>query len=476
MSRTLTIRVYNRTSATLVFKNARGETGPAATANKKSVAPGDELKVTAYNKASPFGGNKGTFDLDSDDGLVYFTIFYNHPWDKGDTVVYAKKQKTGYVSGTDRADYEGDPAAAALSLYKGVAVTGADGKTAYCVPLGENPYYSNLTCQNFANSMFGPNMRAPSLVESAFSQTGVPFKPADFTGNQLQSRVVDALYRSWMDSDGIQGDDWRMLRFLRDFIVDKAKPSMVLWIPRIAYRANSSPAVFTLSGYEGAAFASNAGGKIAWSEKAVRNFLSLLAGGSHFVWISADDDFKKQNLTNPGRDLYYDFRRSSLAQRGDAFNSHYATVGNTTGQYYLNITSDFAPYGCELLLALLFGRTVNGLPTDKGNYNTFMQLEGWPAHGVTGGKRHGADYDAYKKSLWNISTYGASPYSEKRATTVFVAPPGWTPQIYKITRMMPYVGAYAHGKYPNGKPEGWLETSLVDLPSNAPDLPSKYYT
>ncbi|CAE6703322.1 hypothetical protein R75461_06292 [Paraburkholderia nemoris] len=77
----------------------------------------------------------------------------------------------------------------------------------------------------------------------------------------------------------------------------------------------------------------------------------------------------------------------------------------------------------------------------------------------------------YQQTLWNISTYGASAYSEKRATSIFLAPAGWTPQVYQTTLMMPYVGAYANS---NGTPQSWLNTSLVTIPPGAPPLPSRY--
>ena len=110
---------------------------------------------------------------------------------------------------------------------------------------------------------------------------------------------------------------------------------------------------------------------------------------------------------------------------------------------------------------------MNNLLAGAGTYNTFIQLEGWQA----GGSRHNADYATYQQTLWNISTYGASAYSEKRATSIFLAPAGWTPQVYQTTRMMPYVGAYAQS---NGSPQGWLNPSLVTIPADAPALPSRY--
>src|ERR1043166_1628586 len=125
-------------------------------------------------------------------------------------------------------------------------------------------------------------------------------------------------------------------------------------------------------------------------------------------------DFTNQSITgDDSRPLYTHFSQWGITQREDFANSHYkgSLTYNNTGLYYLNITDQWAPEGCGLILSLLFGSTVNGSrnpPT--GQYNTFMQLEGWPASGMTGGDRHSADYDAYKQTLWNISTYGAAPY------------------------------------------------------------------
>jgi hypothetical protein len=158
---------------------------------------------------------------------------------------------------------------------------------------------------------------------------------------------------------------------------------------------------------------------------------------------------------------------SGIATSIDIGNSHYASLVNTTGRYYLSVGGDFAPEQCGLILSFLYGRTVNNLLAGAGAYNTFIQLEGWPA----GGDRHNADYATYQQMLWNISTYGASAYSEKRATSIFLAPPGWTPQVYQTTRMMPYVGAYAQS---NGSPQGWLNTALVTIPASAPPLPARY--
>jgi len=236
---------------------------------------------------------------------------------------------------------------------------------------------------------------------------------------------------------------------------------LTLWVPQIAYQPGSNPAVFELSGYLAFPFV-DAGGN--WIAANVGTFLALLAAGSHLVAISASSDLPA-GVSMQAFDSY--MGASGLTTSTDIGNSHYTSLLNTTGRYYLSIGSDFAPAGCGLILSFLYGRTVNNLLASAGSYNTFIQLEGWQA----GGSRHNADYATYQATLWNISTYGASPYSEKRATTVFLAPSGWTPQVYQTTLMMPYVGAYAQS---NGTPQGWLDTAVVTIPAGSPALPSRY--
>ncbi|MDI9654524.1 hypothetical protein QM306_40740, partial [Burkholderia cenocepacia] len=75
-----------------------------------------------------------------------------------------------------------------------------------------------------------------------------------------------------------------------------------------------------------------------------------------------------------------------------------------------------------------------------GTYNTFIQLEGWQA----GGSRHNADYATYQQTLWNISTYGVSAYSEKRATSIFLASAGIvTSDVFSQPCGVPFDCAYA---------------------------------
>jgi hypothetical protein len=494
-SRTISIAVTNRTSTSLSFGSATTSEGPAATAKGSPVASGGVLTATAKNSGLTYYGNEGTFVLSG--GALSYTVFYTHPAGLGNTTVNLKAANAGCVGGANALTYSGDPVNATMNLYQGVAVpsTNSAGQavTGYAVPLAANAYAQSNNCQDLANSLYGANMRQAATVTAAYNQTATPYLAADFSG-QMTAQIVPQLLAAWKTAVGpnpdLKNPDQAILNLLADYLVPPPAPGQTqqqvqMWIPEITYQSGSgkAPSVYELTGYSAALpFYDNG----VWNDDAVETFLGLLVGGAHFVAISASRDFANQDLGVPiaanaaWPDLNLLFKNTDLTQRHDLANSHYCGTGSTdfnaTGTYYLNIDQDFAPAGCGLILSLLFGSTVNGVTTPPtGTYNTFMQLEGWQANGASKSSRHMLDYAAYQQTLWNISTYGACPYSEKRATTVFLAPGGWTPQVYQTTRMAPYVGAYAAGTYPNGKPQDWLNTALVTIPAGAPALPSKYY-
>ncbi len=276
--------------------------------------------------------------------------------------------------------------------------------------------------------------------------------------------------------------DAALIQFLANFLVPSpasaATPPLVMYVPKITYQNYvSSNGVtgpsYLLTGYQAYPFAGTDGRR--FNAASVQTFLQLFLGGAHFVNIQADSDFRNLNPKHPpantGRNLYTAFQNqfpdnNTMAGRHSCIgNSHYTKTVNTGGWYYGNQMGGWAANGCGLLLALLVAATANK------QYNTFMQLEGWPADGdwwstgsIKGGKRHGQDYAGYQKSLWNVSTFGATPYSEKRGTTIFLAPPPWVPNIYSDTYMMPYVGAE--------KRQGWLQTALVSVPPGTPKRPN----
>lgn len=482
MSRTTNLAITNHTSITLTFGSATTNEGPAAKANASTVAPGGTLTVTAYNNSTFNGGNKGNFTLSGTKGTqqVNYTFFYTHPQTTGTSYVNMASQTPGWVSGFNADSYGGDPINATCNLYEGVAVPAPGATTGYAVPLNADPYGSSNNAQDFLNQLFDDNrtpstMRSGALLPPMFDQTTVPYAPADFSGGQIASTVVPTLLNVW-NGKLANTPDSALLNFLASYIQGSSGQSpMTLWVPILSYVAGTEPAVYTLKGYRNLPLYS--GG--AWNQDNLTSFLTLLVGGAHMVAISAYNDLTLQGLsTSLSRSLYEAFRSSGLPQRGDLTNSHYASWhtlgGNVTGEYAGTVDGEWAPPACGLLVSLLFGRTVNGTSTDTGQYNTFLQLEGWPAHG-TGGTRHMADYDAYQQTLWNTSTFGAIPYSEKRATTVFLAPPGWTPSNYQTTGMMPYVGAYGSGSPADPEPQGWLNTATFVLPAGTPALPAAYF-
>lgn len=454
-SRSMTIKLTNRVpDSDLAFCNPAADSGPRPTADQAKVSTGQTMTVSAVNRS---GGCDGSFSLN--DGPAYFGISYHHPSGPGSTTVDVTTA-SGYLAGANATTFPGHDSLARLNLYKGVAANAG-----WTVPLGllADPVVNN--CQDFVNSLFAPGLRGASTIAAAYGDPGPDgyVAPADFTGGQMAG-FVGLWQQHWLggQSPACPATDAALLDMLSGY-VEKASNvgPLVLWVPQIGYVPDSSPSVYRLTGYRRYDF------KVAgaWNADTVGTFLGLLAGGAHFVAVSADAD-RPDGVTMQGFDQF--FKASGLPTSHDIGNSHYASLTNVTGTYYLDIGADFAPENCGLILAFLAGQTVNDSLAPSGAYNTFIQLEGWQA----GHSRHNFDYDTYKKTLWNISTFGACPYSEKRATTVFLAPDGWTPQVYQITRMMPYVGAYANR---NGTPQDWLNTSLVEIPADAPALPDRYY-
>ncbi|HEY7770716.1 hypothetical protein [Longimicrobium sp.] len=417
------------------------------------------MTVSAVNS---YGGVAGSFTLTGGGGV--FVVSYDHPLSAGATTVGANAS-AGFVWGTDQSTYSGHDVVATLNLYQGVRANDDGGYAAPLLLLDQEQPEDN--CQDFVNSLFGPGMRSAAVVEEAFNTvpTGGYVPPADFSGGQVPG-FVEVWARHWLGGDSSQcpAQDAALLDLLATHVsAGSGAGPLTLWVPQIARQGSATPPTYLLSGYRGFSFR-GAGGS--WDSGTVQAFLSLLAGGAHFVSVCATADLPAGVSATPLDTVLAD---SGLPTSRDIGSSHYTSAVNITGTYYLSIGEDFAPAGCGLLLAFLVGRTVNNPLAQAGAYNAFFQLEGWQSR--LGSHRHNADYDTHKATLWNISTFGATPYSEKRATTVFLAPAGWTPQVYQTTRMMPYVGAYATSPT---DPQPWLQTSAVALPPDAPPLPARF--
>lgn len=287
---------------------------------------------------------------------------------------------------------------------------------------------------------------------------------------ELQA-MLDTWWQIWSRAPGApapagaNASDVAFLDLLRDYLANPdgagAMPPYSLWVPNVLYDGMQGEQLkLRLLGY--AAVALQAAG--AWQAAAVQQLFTHLAFGAHFVVIQAASDLPP---APPAPRCFYTTFANALGtqSRWARAHSHYSGSGpgglgrgltNLLAAYAYPgvVNSEVTPANCPYLAALLIGRTAWGI---GGDYNTFFQLEGWPTTGLTGaGGRHGADFAAHTASKWNISTYGASLFSEKRGTTVFLAPPAWNPQPNAATIMAPYAGA---------KPaaQGWLDQALIRL-------------
>ncbi len=131
--------------------------------------------------------------------------------------------------------------------------------------------------------------------------------------------------------------------------------------------------------------------------------------------------------------------------------SHYtSTVALGTAFAFPVIKEDKAPIRCPMVASLIVDTTDWKRNND---YNTFFQLEGWPGvvRGGAGG-RHAADFETHQATKWNIATYGLCPYSEKRGTTIFLAPDDWKALVQAGWSMPSYAGART-------RTPGWVATA-----------------
>lgn len=248
----------------------------------------------------------------------------------------------------------------------------------------------------------------------------------------------------------------------------------------------------------------------------VKLFLKYFASGAHFVAVHSSEDLvgdgaeSLYHLVTPGVTSV----RAGINDRTRIapMHSHYGAVGNllggVTGSWYKDrgVYYPKIPIGetapqqrCPTIVSLLFGPTAHGeIDFDfvRGMYggtpwampypvisskrtNTFFQLEGWPATNSLGAGtmevitnrlssimtrgsaptelgRHNIDYKVHARTVWNLSTFGASAYTEKRATTIFLAPRSWNPVPSQATKMMRYMGLDTK----------WMASDLIRVAAN----------
>lgn len=304
--------------------------------------------------------------------------------------------------------------------------------------------YSNIP--EFVDSLFSRDTRSESVIDQSVQQ-GKLLAPFSNQGKKI-TLVWRAAWRKSIDLPYEEADyqhcpknDRIVVSFLSRFIV---RNRLLLHVPVIepdGIPSQGNPAKYILRGYSQA--------DIATDPKVVDTFLELLLLGAHFVFVQDPSDLPSGVSTEDYYQRFRDAEEISAIRRRDPGNSHYTSVVNRCGFYAPNVNSKSAPSNCPFLVAYLVCLTDSSILCNARQYSTFMQLEGWQAMNA----RHNADYEIHRASLWNISTFGACAYSEKRGTTIFLAPEKWKPIPNSDTIMPPYAGAETR--------QEWLRTDLI---------------
>ncbi|QNQ08750.1 hypothetical protein [Sphingomonas alpina] len=499
VTRSINIQVSNAAHLNICSINDF-TSGTALSATNQNIAPMKHQSFTGSNTSEAMSGTLA-FHQNNYQGLECLTVAYCAS-SQADNTSLSITPIAAFAASISSETIGASSVVANITLYDGRPQR--EGSTIMIMSLTATPMtIANAFSYVFAdltNAMFNTGVRNVDGIATVSthitSSVGAGMPPAihyyDLTGGQLKTMVA-MLSSCWMTGDATKcaAPDAYLIGLLKGFISATPSPPM-LWIPEIDYAATKGKAaVFTLSGYAGLSFFD--GGN--WNQTAVDTFLTLLVAGAHIVTICATNDVGGYNRN---RDFYAWFNGSSAWGRPDGGTSHYCSPLSTTNtaRYYLNITGETMPatvaydYVDEaigpagILNAFMTGKTVPDA-TDGGDYNAYIQLEGWQQQGMTGGTRHMADYSSFKDTRWNMSTFAACPYSETRATAVFLAPPGWQPLVTKTIGMMPYVGAYgsewinegaAHQTVDGPYPPDWMHPDLVGIPADAAPLSSAYIT
>jgi hypothetical protein len=149
----------------------------------------------------------------------------------------------------------------------------------------------------------------------------------------------------------------------------------------------------------------------------VEQFLDHLLSGAHFVQLrlteSAPDFFSAFAGGDPSRYTATRLANSHFLKEGSPWTRLPFSRGGL--QYPKDVTSDTTPENPAILSAVLVGHTRATSTSDDGD--TYFQLEGWPAvkrNAFLG--RHRVDNGVHQDTGWNVSTFGASRFSEKAGT------------------------------------------------------------
>jgi hypothetical protein len=334
-------------------------------------------------------------------------------------------------------------------------------KTLTKTPVSDYPASINP----FIKSLFSKGVRSESIVIGAAHEGHDTVSFCDDASRQL---IMESWLAAWKVYAGEDGGDWKayvrendqnLINFLAGYIKEHGlglcRRKIELSSASIDPKASGVP-FYRNTAYTRQSFLND---KNEWSygtlddsgkpngDGVVTEFLWLLFHGAHMVVITVDDD--GASGFNTGFDSSFNDTFDGAHTSSCPRNTHYAS--STGGDdYYLDIADDKPPEDPSFILALLVG------DTSTGESNGFLQLEGWQAHAswsLDGGDWHHNDYQTHTATLWNISTFGASAYSEKRLTPVFLAQKSFPLAIDPQTHMPLYDGA--------GSLQDWMEPGYI---------------
>lgn len=315
--------------------------------------------------------------------------------------------------------------------------------------------FSNI--DTLVDRMFDPQVREPTQYISAATKVA----DSDACDQKVAALwmmdpvdldlMLSTLLAGWMSPDDSRGScpasDRKFLKFLADYVREN---DMTLWVPHIVKKSTFVNVAKGVT-YHAPRYRIDAWRQhrlvgpdkdTPWDLENVRRLLTLFAAGAHFVVLHNYGDTKIVS-----DDFYREFARTfgawtpwGGAQNTAIGHSHYRYHGSKgpvpslgTAYAYPYVTGEQAPTSdCPFICSLVVDTTdwknksiIDG-DVEYFDYNSFFQLEGWPGtyvKGVLGLKgRHGKDFALHQATLWNISTYGLCPYSEKRSTPIFLAP------------------------------------------------------
>lgn len=332
-------------------------------------------------------------------------------------------------------------------------------------PLTKTPVQDYPASINpFIKSLFTKDVRSKSIVIGA---AGGGHDAVTFADDASRQIILESWLAAWKIYAGETGGDWKdyvrendqnLINFLAGYIKEHhlglCRRQIVFSSASIDPKAPGVP-FYRNTAYTNQSFFND---KSEWNygtfdetgkpkgDGVVTEFLWLLFHGAHVVVITVDDDGASgfdTGFDSSFNDFFDGDHTSSCPG-----NSHYG--GSLGGDdYYLDI-GEKPPEDPSFILALLVG------DTSAGKSNGFLQLEGWQARttwSFDGGEWHNKDYKTHGATVWNISTFGASAYSEKRSTPVFLAQASFPLEIDPQTHMPLYDGA--------GSLQDWMEPGYI---------------